>query len=96
MLKNKFHVPHCVHVLDDFLFIGLPNSSVCYSSFLAFYSLAKDLNLPIKSEITVYITASLTELDTVTTSLTELDTIKFEVRLPFDKLVELKNSVFPK
>ena len=50
ILENKFHVPHCVHVLDDFLFIGSPNSSVCYRSLLAFYSLAKDLNLPIKSE----------------------------------------------
>ncbi|XP_078333005.1 uncharacterized protein LOC144625574 [Crassostrea virginica] len=87
ILENKFQVPHCVHVLDDFLFIGPPNASVCYSSLLAFYSLAKDLNLPIKSEKTVYPTTTLTFLGL------ELDTVKFEVRLPSDKLEELKSKI---
>lgn len=29
ILENKFSVAHCVHVLDDFLFIGPRNSSKC-------------------------------------------------------------------
>ena len=33
ILENEFHVPHCVHILDDFLFIGPQNSSVCYKPF---------------------------------------------------------------
>ena len=39
------------------------------------------------SEITVYITTTLTFLGL------ELDTVKFEVRLPSDKLVELKTKI---
>ena len=56
MLTEKPCVQHCVHILDDFLFIGPPtcNSSKCYSPLLAFHVLAKDLGFPIKSEKTVY------------------------------------------
>ena len=43
---------HCLHMLDDCLFIGPPNSSECHKSLLAFHVLAKDLGLPIKSEKT--------------------------------------------
>jgi hypothetical protein len=87
ILENKFQVPFCVHVLDDFLFIGPPRSSVCYSSLLAFYTLARDINLPIKSEKTVYPTTTLTFLGL------ELDTLKWEVRLPLDKLHHLKDQI---
>lgn len=50
--------PNCknqdnVHMLDDFLFIGSPNSHEYHSSWLAFYILAKNIGLPIKSEKTV-------------------------------------------
>lgn len=62
ILEKKFNVGYCVHVLDDFLFVGPPRSPDCYSSLLAFYSLAKDINLPIKSEKTVYPTTTLTYL----------------------------------
>lgn len=50
ILESKFKVFECVHVLDDFLFIGQPNSNECYDALLSFYTLATDINLPIKSE----------------------------------------------
>lgn len=78
---------YCVHVYDDFLFFGTPRSPDCYSSLLAFYSLAKDINLPIKSEKTVYPTTTLTLLGL------ELDTLKFEIRLPADRLERLKSEI---
>lgn len=62
ILTTKFMVPYCVHMLDDFLFIGARSSPECYSSLLAFYVLAKDIGLPIKSEKTVYPTTTLTLL----------------------------------
>jgi hypothetical protein len=80
-------VSHCVHILDDFLSMGPPRFSRCYSSLMAFYTLAKDIGLSIRAEKTVYPTTTLTFLGL------ELDTIKFEVRLPDDKLQRLKSEI---
>ena len=87
ILHSKFSVPHCVHVLDDFLFLGPPQSSECYSALLAFHVLAKEIGLPVKTEKTVYPTTQLTFLGL------EFDTVCFEVRLPHDKLVQLKSEI---
>lgn len=86
-MEHKFSVTRCVHILDDFLFIGLPNSSKCYSALMSFYQLAQDIGLPIKSSKTVLPTPTLTFLGL------ELDTEKFEIRLPQDKLVSLREEV---
>lgn len=68
ILEHKFSVTHCVHILDDFLFIGPPNSSKCYSALMSFYKLAQDIGIPIKPSKTVLPTTTLTfwglELDT--------------------------------
>lgn len=87
ILTTKFGVQHCVHMLDDFLFIGAPSSPECYSSSLAFYVLAKDIGLPIKSEKTVYPTTILTFLGL------ELDTVQFQDRLPNGKLIQLQTEI---
>lgn len=50
ILQSKFSVSHCVHILDDFFFLGPPQSSECYSALLAFHVFAKDKGLPIKTE----------------------------------------------
>ena len=86
MLTEKQGVQHCVHILDDFLFIGQPNSPEYYSSLLAFHVLAKDLGLPIKSDKTVNPCISLTFLGI------ELDTVRY-VRRPEDKLLKLKSEI---
>lgn len=87
ILETKFSVIHCVHILDDFLFLSEPHSPKCYSALLAFYQLAKDIGLPIKSEKTVYPTTTLIFLGL------ELDTLNFEVQLPQDKLTQLKAEI---
>lgn len=81
ILEHKFSVTHCINILDDFSFIGPPNSSKCYSALMSFYKLAQDIGLPIKPSKTVLPTKTLTFLGL------ELDTVKFEIRLPQDKLV---------
>jgi hypothetical protein len=87
ILEQKFSVRHCIHVLDDFLFLGPPRSSSCYSALMSFYQLAHDIGLPIKSSKTVYPTTTLTFLGL------ELDTKKFEIRLPQDKLTNLQQEI---
>lgn len=68
ILENKFDVQYCVHILDDFLFVGHPNSPECAKALQSFRTLAQDINLPIKEEKTVSPTTVLTclgiEIDT--------------------------------
>lgn len=54
---------------------------------MSFYQLGQDIGLPIKSSKTVLPTPTLTFLGL------ELDTEKFEIRLPQDKLVSLREEV---
>lgn len=87
ILHDKFSVLHCVHILDDFLFIGYPNSPGCHDALRAFHTLANDINLPIKSEKTVLPCTTLTFMGL------EIDSIKFEIRLPEDKLLRLQEAI---
>lgn len=87
ILETKFSVQHCVHLLDDFLFLGPPQSSSCYSSLMAFYILAKYIGLPINASKTLYPSITLTFWGL------ELDTVLFEIRLPQDKLIRLKQQL---
>lgn len=41
---KKFGIPRMVHILDDFLFIGPPNSSICDSSLKQFISICDVYN----------------------------------------------------
>lgn len=70
-----------------FLFIGPPISSKCYNALMSFYKLAQNIGLPIKPSKTVLPTTTLTFLGL------ELDTVKFEIRLPQDKVVSLMEEV---
>lgn len=47
---KKFGIPPMLHILDDFLFIGPPSSSICDSSLKQFISMCDVLGIPIKSE----------------------------------------------
>lgn len=87
ILQNKFSVVHCVHMLDDFLFIGNPDSLECHNALMAFHSLADNIHLPIKHAKTVFPCTTLTFLGL------EIDTIKFKIRLPQDKLFRLADTI---
>ncbi|KAK3090799.1 hypothetical protein FSP39_014735 [Pinctada imbricata] len=87
IMSEHFKVPGCVHVLDDFLFIGPPGSNKCSKALLHFLSVCEEIGIPIKKEKTVQPTTTLTFLGL------ELDTQKFEVRLPQDKLSKLQKTL---
>ena len=54
VLSNKLAIPAVVHVLDDFLFIGAPETQECMHSLHSFLTLCEDMNIPIKHTTTVY------------------------------------------
>ena len=84
ILVNKFGIPACVHILDDFLFIGPPESNSCRNSLYSFYRMSDALGIPIKHTKTVPPTTTITFLGL------ELDSIEMEVRLPAEKLDKLR------
>ena len=75
------------HILDDFIFIGPPNSDSCLQDLNQFLALANDLSIPIKHEKTC-LPSTL-----VTVHGIELDTIQWEARLPMDNLLKLQSSI---
>lgn len=82
---NKLGVSSMVHVLDDFLFLGPKNSSICALSLQQFISLCEALGVPIKDEKTEGPSSVLTFLGI------ELDTVMMEARLPVEKVVKVRN-----
>lgn len=83
MVDHKLKSTGCVHVLDDFLFVGPANSSLCRQTLLQFLDMANNIGLPIKEDKTVYPTTTINFLGL------EIDTILMEIRLPQDKLTKL-------
>ena len=79
ILVHKLNVQHMSHILDDFLFFGLPSSRECHVSLQAFLRLAKSINVPIKAEKTVHPTTS-AQLHGLL-----IDTNKMAIILPEDK-----------
>lgn len=66
---TKFGVPTMLHILDDFLFLGKPDSSICKLALHQFMSMCDVLGVPIKGEKTEGPSTTLIflgiELDTV-------------------------------
>lgn len=81
---KKFGIPRMVHILDDFLFIGPPNSSICGSSLKQFISMCDVLSIPIRSEKTEGPATTIVFLGI------ELDTCFMEARLPDDEIQKIK------
>lgn len=77
--QKKLHIPHMVHILDDFLFIG-KSENICNSSLDLFLKLCASLGVPIKPEKTVHASTNIIFLGI------ELDTMHMEARLPIEKI----------
>ena len=78
-----------IHYLDDFLFIGRATSTNCQHSLNCFRALCATLGVPIAEDKTVGPTKCLTFLGI------ELDTEAMVLRLPEEKIVELKSLIKP-
>jgi hypothetical protein len=78
--QAPFSVPFMSHILDDFIFMGPPESDVCTKSLQKFLILTEDLHIPINQAKTVWPSTTV-ELHGI-----EVDSIRMELRLPPDKL----------
>ena len=54
ILKVKLKVKYVSHILDDYMFFGVPHTKQCENSLKAFLLLADSLGLPIKESKTFY------------------------------------------
>jgi hypothetical protein len=87
ILKTKLDVQHMSHILDDFIFFGPKDSSVCKRGLDTFMILANSLNLPLKHEKTVT-PATNVELHGIL-----VNTVKMQLELPLDKLDSAKQKI---
>ncbi|XP_021347069.1 uncharacterized protein LOC110454687 isoform X1 [Mizuhopecten yessoensis] len=84
ILEHKFQVSGVVHVLDDFLFVGPPDSRKCLDDLNNFLSFCSDTSIPIKQSKTELPTTVLTFLGI------ELDSKAMVARLPLDKVEKMR------
>lgn len=84
ILVHRYEVPYISHILDDFIFFGPPDSPICQESLQKFISLSDHVGIPIKQEKTVK------PSQVVTLHGIEVDTSIMQMRLPEDKLSDLR------
>ena len=87
IIDHKLGGSGCVHLLDDFLFVGPANSPLCLQTLEKHLTLSKQIGLPIKADKTVFPTKTLTFLGL------ELDSELMEICLRLDKLGNLKDQL---
>lgn len=85
--KKKLHIPHMLHILDDFLIMGASNSDQCQNNLDKFLSMCNTIGVPIKKEKTELPTTCIVFMGL------ELDSIHMEARLPIDKLTKLRQTL---
>ena len=84
IMMNKYKAAGMSHLIDDFFFIGPPESEKCLSDVVTFENLCNNIGIPIKKSKTVLPTTSITIYGI------EVDSVAMESRLPEDKLQRLK------
>jgi hypothetical protein len=79
ILETQFQVKMVSHILDDFMFFN-QDKNLCLRDLAAFHVLAKDINLPINHDKTVYPSTSAVLHGIL------VDTMAMQARLPEEKL----------
>ena len=87
IMQTKYHAAGMSHIIDDFLFVGPPNSDKSLHDLNSFLQLCNRIGIPIKAEKTVYPTTVITIYGI------EIDSNKMECRLPVDKIVKIRNAL---
>jgi hypothetical protein len=82
---HKLNIQGVTHILDDFIFIGPPQSSETSNNLQAFLDMCDECNIPIKESKTVLATTCISAHGI------EVDSIKMEARLPQDKLTRARD-----
>jgi hypothetical protein len=87
LVCKKSQNSNIIHYLDDFLFGGRAGEITCNSTLSIFHTVCAHLGIPIADDKTVEPTTCLTFLGI------ELDTVAMQMRLPQDKLTELRDRL---
>ncbi|MEE4247451.1 MAG: reverse transcriptase domain-containing protein [Kangiellaceae bacterium] len=90
---NRLHIPAITHILDDFIIVGPPLSTVAQSALDIFLSFCQECGIPIKTSKTVLPTTCAVAHGIL------IDTVAMQTRLPIDKVVrvrELLSSFIPR
>lgn len=87
VMVNVFHASGMSHILDDFFFVGPPNSISCSNDLASFLFLCKSIGVPIKMEKTKAPTTNLVIYGI------EVDSVNMECRLPVDKIQKIQDKL---
>ena len=87
ILKHHFGIHHCFHYLDDFFFVGLPQSDTCFKALSDMLLLCQAVQAPVKPEKVLGPTTTLPILGIL------LDTVAGEAKLPEEKLTALQQEL---
>ena len=82
---HKLSIPFISHILDDFIILGPPASSIADLALEAFLLFCRDCGIPIKSSKTVLPSTC------VVVHGIEVDTVNMQARLPEDKLTKARS-----
>ncbi len=85
--EAKLGIGRVIHVLDDFLFLGAPDTGTCLRSLRTFIALCSEIGVPIKDSKTVLPSTCIQFLGIT------LDTVLMEARLPLDKIQKLRSAL---
>ena len=86
-IKKAQSVSHVDHYLDDFIFLGPPGSPECDRNMRWALDICRELGVPVAAHKCEGPTPILTFLGI------ELDSTTVEIRLPYAKIVKLKNLI---
>jgi hypothetical protein len=75
------------NILDDFLFLGPPESAVCADAYFSFLAICETINFPVKPEKCTPPTTCLVFLGVT------IDTVKQELRLPQSKILKMQAAI---
>lgn len=88
VMLNKLEAGGMSHMLDDFFFIGPPQSDKCKNDLINFLALCGRINIPISEKKTFWPVTSITIYGI------EVDSIAMMSRLPLDKLDKCRTLVY--
>jgi hypothetical protein len=86
-IKERSKSSNIKHYLDDFLFGGKSLTAECNDLLFQFFQLCRELNVPLAENKTIYPTTVITFLGLV------LDSDDMAIKIPQDKLFELKEKI---
>lgn len=83
VIDSRIGEAKSLHYLDDFLFVGKPDASDCFSALTKFIEMSEFFGIPLAEEKTVFPTTQLEFLGI------SINSVTMEFSLPFEKIVRI-------